>query len=198
MLPAQAGKKIRGSTVNRGPCPGVVLTLCAIMSTDQTGGAAAAGAVRACLSWAWGRLCWCWCCPGAIALRLYFTAFGDSSPSRQSLRRCFVLCCSSPFIPPSLPFASIRAARGGFALFFSLFRLFALLPGLFLRDIPILFVLLLCYSVFAYPFYCLIFYSIAARLMPGRALLCVLIAGFSPGRVVRCIMSAFSLACARI
>lgn len=198
MLPAWDGEKIRGPTVNRGPCPGVVLTLCAIMSTDQTGGAAAAGAVWACLSWAWGRLCWCWCCPGAIAFRLYFVAAGDSSPSRQSLRRCFVLCCSSPFILLAFRLPSIRAARGGFALFFSLFCLFALLPGLFLRDIPLLFALIVCYSVFAYPFYCVIFYSIAARLTWARAPLWALIAGFSPGRVVRCIMSAFSRGRARI
>lgn len=72
-------------------------------------------------------------------------------------------------------FASLFAGQIGFSLVYSLF----------LRDIPLLFALIVCYSVFAYPFYCLIFYTIAARLMPGRAPLCVLIAGFSRGRVVR-------------
>lgn len=85
-------------------------------------------------------------------------------------------------------FASLFAGLIGFSLVYPLFFL----------DIPLLFDLIVCYSVFAYPFYCLIFYTIAARLIWARAPLCVLIAGFSPGRVVRCIMSAFSLVRARI
>lgn len=141
MLPAWAGKKIRGPTVNRGPCPGVVLTLCAIMSTDQTGGASAAGAVRACLSWAWGRLCWCWCCPGAIAFRLYFTAFGDSSPSRQSLRRCRSLLLVSVSL---LCFLSLQSERRGvscFALVYAVIRCFI---SVFLR----IFSAILCFLAY--------------------------------------------------
>lgn len=198
MLPAHAGKKIRGPTVNLGPCPGVALTLCAIMSTDQTGGAAAAGAVWACLSWAWGRLCWCWCCPGAVAFRLYFTVLGDSSPA-----------CFFPSVPaasllfPSIRPASLQSMQSGrgvldFALLFFALSLFSLVYPPFSSDIPFLFVLFTCYSLSECLFYCILFYAIAARLIWARAPLCVLIAGFSPGRVVRCIMSAFSLVRARI
>jgi hypothetical protein len=168
------------------------------MSTDQTGGAPGAGAVRACLSWAWWRLCWFWCCPGAIASCIYFTAAGDSSPSCL-LPFPHVLPCCAP--PAHLAIIQSDGSGRGVSCFASLFAGligFSLAYPLFLRDIPLIFALIVCYSVLAYPFYCLIIYSIAARLMPGRAPLCVLIAGFSPGRVVRCYMSAFSLACARI
>jgi hypothetical protein len=117
--------------------------------------------------------------------------------------------CLFPSIVPALllltllSFNQTGAGAASFVLLwfvqlFPAFPLFPLLPALFSSDIPLLFALIACYSVFAYPFYCLIIYSIAARLMPGRAPLCVLIAGFSPGRVVRCIMSAFLRGRARI
>lgn len=107
----------------------------------------------------------------------------------------------SGFAPSHLAIIQSDGSGRGVSCFASLFAGligFSLVYPLFLLDIPLLFDLIVCYSVFAYPFYCLIFYTIAARLTWARGPSYVLIAGFSPGRVVRCIMSAFSLACARI
>lgn len=113
MLPAWAGKKIRGPTVNRAPCPGEVFTLCAIMSTDRAGGAAAAGAVRACLSWAWAAV------PGLRAdLRRLFRAYTLSPLVTLSLHAAFrqsvYLRLSFPVsvYRSVIPCQSMRSGRG--------------------------------------------------------------------------------------
>lgn len=125
-------------------------------------------------------------------------AFGDSSPSRlfpsvyASFRQSFRLS----FVPPC--YHSIRRERARRSRFCFALSLFSLVYPPFSSDIPLLFVLFTCYSLSECLFYCILFYAIAARLIWARAPLCVLIAGFSPGRVVRCIMSAFSRGRSRI
>lgn len=135
----------------------------------------------------------------ALLLSAYtLAAFGDSSPPCSLPSLSVVPFCASPARPAIIQ-TDVRG-RGvlDFALLFFALSLFSLVYPPFSSDIPLLFVLFTCYSLSECLFYCILFYAIAARLMPGRAPLCVFIAGFSPGRVVRCITSAFSRGRARI
>jgi hypothetical protein len=139
----------------------------------------------------------CGACSGALTLSPLVTL-------PLSVNPCGVASIGlSPFVFPSLRlpfcyFLSIRAARGGFALLSPALSPFSSVYAPFSSVFRLICSVILSFCLSDSPILSFFFYTIAARLTWAGAPLWAIIAGFSPGRVVRCIMSAFSLACARI
>lgn len=90
------GVKIAALNCKPGGCPGKVLPLYCIMSAYRAGGAAAAGAVLACLSWAWAVSAGAGAVLALLLSAYTLAAFGDSSPPCSLPSLSVVPFCASP------------------------------------------------------------------------------------------------------
>lgn len=135
----------------------------------------------------------------ALLLSAYtLAAFGDSSPPCSLPSLSVVPFCASPARPAIIQTDVRGRGVSDFALLSFVLSPFSLLYPPFSSVFRLICSVILSFCLSDSPILSFFFYTIAARLMPGRAPLWAFIAGFSRGRVVRCITSAFSRGRARI